>query len=245
MNSAQQDVGNPYESFGTTVAHAPADARTTFIRKTYVHLAAAIYAFAALEWALFQLIPEQTMQKSVEWLWGGFFNKLIFFGSFIAVGHIADRWARSDTSRGMQYAGLLLCVAAWAIYFLPMLFIAKFYGGGVNVIGTASLITLIIFGGLTAAVFVTGKDFSFLRTGLFVSMCAAGGLILCSMLFGLHLGVLFTVGMVVLACGYILYYTSNVLHHYRTDQYVAASLALFAAVALLFWFVLQLVMNRD
>jgi FtsH-binding integral membrane protein len=36
------------------------------------------------------------------------------------------------------------------------------------------------------------------------------------------------------------------LHHYRTDQHVAAALALFASVALLFWYVLQLFWaNRD
>jgi FtsH-binding integral membrane protein len=49
--------------------------------------------------------------------------------------------------------------------------------------------------------------------------------------------------MVVLASGYILYHTSNVLHHYGTEQYVAAALALFASVALLFWYVLQLFMS--
>jgi FtsH-binding integral membrane protein len=32
------------------------------------------------------------------------------------------------------------------------------------------------------------------------------------------------------------------MHHYRPDQHVAASLALFASVALLFWYVLQFVM---
>jgi FtsH-binding integral membrane protein len=32
-----------------------------------------------------------------------------------------------------------------------------------------------------------------------------------------------------------------VLHHYRTDQYVAASLALFASVAILFWYILRIV----
>jgi FtsH-binding integral membrane protein len=39
-----------------------------------------------------------------------------------------------------------------------------------------------------------------------------------------------------------------VLHQYREDQYVAAALALFASVALLFWYILQFVMslqNRD
>jgi FtsH-binding integral membrane protein len=47
--------------------------------------------------------------------------------------------------------------------------------------------------------------------------------------------------MIAYAAGAILYNTSNVLHHYRPDQHVAASLALFASVALLFWYVLQLV----
>jgi FtsH-binding integral membrane protein len=52
----------------------------------------------------------------------------------------------------------------------------------------------------------------------------------------------FSAAMIVLACGYILYDTSNVLHHYRTDQYVAAAVALFASVALLFWYVLRIMM---
>ncbi len=48
--------------------------------------------------------------------------------------------------------------------------------------------------------------------------------------------------MVVFASGYILYDTSNVLHHYRTEQYVAASLALFASVGIV---VLVHPANRD
>ena len=63
-----------------------------------------------------------------------------------------------------------------------------------------------------------------------------------------YLGLWFSAGMVLLAAGYVLYYTSNVLYHYRTDQHVAASLALFAAIALLFWYILRIVMafsSRD
>jgi FtsH-binding integral membrane protein len=116
------------------------------------------------------------------------------------------------------------------------------------VITVAAITTLLMFGGLTAAVFFTRKDFSFLRTALWIGGIAAFALILMSAIAGLHLGVWFAVAMVVLACGWILYDTSNVLHHYRTDQHVAASLALFASVALLFWYILQLFMslsNRD
>jgi FtsH-binding integral membrane protein len=34
-----------------------------------------------------------------------------------------------------------------------------------------------------------------------------------------------------------------VLHHYRVEQHVAASLALFASVGLLFWYILQIVIS--
>ena len=51
--------------------------------------------------------------------------------------------------------------------------------------------------------------------------------------------------MVALACGYILYDTSNVVRRYRTDQHVAAALALFASVALLFYYILIIVMSNS
>ena len=63
------------------------------------------------------------------------------------------------------------------------------------------------------------------------------------MLFNFQLGVWFSGAMIGFASMYILYETSNVLHRYRTDQYVAAALALFAAVALLFWYILRLMME--
>ena len=44
----------------------------------------------------------------------------------------------------------------------------------------------------------------------------------------------------------ILYDTSNVIHHFPQDRYVAAALTLFASVALIFWYVLRLFMgSRD
>lgn len=232
---------NPYASFGTIAAHAPATERSEFIRKTYIHLAMAIYAFAAIEFALFQLLP---VGEIVATMFSFQYSWLIVLGAFMGVSWLANSWALNSASRKMQYAGLSLYVVAEAVIFLPILYMASRFGGPNNhIIATAGLITLVMFGGLTAAVFLTGKDFSFLRTALMIGGFAAMGLIVCAMIFGFNLGVLFTVAMIVLACGYILYDTSNVLHHYRTDQYVAASLALFAAVALLFWYVLRLLME--
>jgi FtsH-binding integral membrane protein len=91
---------------------------------------------------------------------------------------------------------------------------------------------------------MTRKDFSFLggllRWGFIVALI----LIVASVLFGFHLGTFFSVAMIALAGGAILYDTSNVLHHYPEDRHVAAALELFASVALMFWYVLQLIMSR-
>jgi hypothetical protein len=93
-------------------------------------------------------------------------------------------------------------------------------------------------------VFITRKDFSFMRSALLFAGFAATGLVLLSLLFGFTLGLGFSYAMIALACGYILYDTSNVMRHYRTNQHVGAALALFAAVMLLFWYVLRVLLSR-
>lgn len=233
---------NPYQSpLGTFAAQAAAEERSQFIAKTYLHLAGAIGAFLALEAVLLNL---PGIESLVGLMVGSQYGWLIVLGLFMAVSWIANSWAQSAVSQTMQYLGLGLYVAAEAIIFVPLLFIAGRLDPGI--IPTAGLTTLALFGVLTAIVFVTRKDFSFLRGILLFGGFAALGLIVVAILVGFTLGPVFTYAMIALACGYILYDTSNVLHHYRIGQHVAASLALFAAVALLFWYILRLFMSsRD
>ena len=118
MNPAEFQANNPYAQFGSVVADAPADARRTFIRKTYTHLMAAVYAFVGLVYLLFALNVDDMMLSMLghgQWTW------LIVLGAFMAVSWIADSWARSTTSLGMQYAGLFLYVLAEAVILLPLL----------------------------------------------------------------------------------------------------------------------------
>jgi len=164
-------------------------------------------------------------------------------GAFVGVSYLANTWAMSDTSRGMQYLGLALYVVAEAVIFVQIMYIAEHAYPDKNLIPMAGMITLVMFGGLTTITFVTGKDFSFMGRFLGLAGIAAFVLVLAGAIFGFNLGMFFTVAMIALACGYILYDTSNVLHRYRTDQHVAASLALFASVALLFFYVLRLLME--
>lgn len=230
---------NPYASWGITAADAPANERAGFIRQTYLHLGGAVLAFIALEAVLLQLpgIGDVVMRISgSRWGW------LLVLGAFVGVSYVANSWALNSASLGKQYLGLGLFVVAEAVIFVPLLWIAGEFGPP-NVIPTAGLLTLIVFTGLTAIVFLTGADFSFLRTGLMVAALIAMVVIAASAIMGFNLGILFIGAMLALASGYILYDTSNVLHHYRIGQHVAASLALFASVALLFWYMVQLVMS--
>lgn len=239
---------NPYSNTGGTfsvAAMAAEDERAGFIAKTYIHLAGAVGALVVLEAVLLQLPLGQQlagmMTSGVSWL--------LVLGAFMLVSTVANNWARSSTSVPMQYAGLGLYVVAEAFILLPILSMAQRmqqspqYAG---IIGTAAVATLALFGAMTAVVFITRKDFSFMRSALMFGGFAALGLIVCAILFNFRLGPIFTYAMIAFACGHILYDTSNILHHYRIGQHVAASLSLFASVALLFWYVLRIVMSsRD
>lgn len=218
-----------------TVAAQPVDERAAFIRKTYAHLGGSILAFIILEAILFQ-IP--AMEKLGMMMMGNWWLVLI---AYMGVSFFASKWAVSSTSLNTQYGGLGLFVIAEAIIFYPILYIANLYFEGI--IMQAGVITLTLFGGITAIAFITKKDFSFLNSFLMIGGFVALGLIFASMIFGFTLGIIFSAAMALFAGVAILRDTSNVIHHYRTDQYVAASLGLFASVALLFWYVIQILMS--
>ena len=212
--------------------------RSSFITQTYAHLLGAILGFTALEIIFFQTglaYPLAEFLLSVPWL--------AVLGAFMVVGWLASHFALRSVSLEVQYAALIGFVVAEAVIFVPLLFVAQSYAPGV--IQSAALITLIGFSGLTAVAWSERRDFSFLGGLLKWGFVGALLVIVAGVVFGFQLGVFFSVAMVVLAGAAILYDTSNILHHYPEDRYVAASLSLFSSIALMFWYVLRLLMARD
>jgi FtsH-binding integral membrane protein len=226
---------NPF----TVAGAAPAE-RTAFIRQTYLHLGFAILGFIAVEWFILSQSWAPTLAQKMT----GGMGWLVVLGAFMGVSYLAEKLAASEASRATQYAGLAIFVVAQAIIFMPLLYVAANFSDG-QVILKAGITTGFVFGGLTFAAFATGKDFSFLRGFLMVGGFVAIGIIIVSIIFGFNLGTIFAGAMALFASIAILYNTSNIIHHYRTDQYVSAALSLFASVALLFWYILRIFMNRD
>lgn len=227
---------------GLSAADSLPEERAAFVRKTYLHLAGAVVLFGAI---VSYLIGSGRGIWIAETMLGGPYSWLIVLMLFMGVSWLAQSWAMSATSKYMQYMGLLLFTIAESIIFLPLLYIAAIRSGGIDTILQAGIVTVGLFLGLTAVVFLTRKDFSFLGPILAIGGFVAMGFIVSGILFGFGLGTVFSLAMVAFAGGAILYETSNMLHRYRTDQHVAAALGLFASVALLFWYILRIFMNRD
>ena len=223
---------NPY-----VVADAEPSVRAQFIRQTYFHLGGAIAAFIAIESILLQLPGIDSMVMKMT----GGMGWLLVLGAFMAVSFIANKWAMSDSSKTMQYMGLGLFTIAEAIIFLPLIYIALTYvPAGSELVAQAGLITAVMVAGITMTAFVTKKAFSFLGGILMIGGFVALGIIVASILFGFNLGLIFSGAMAIFASVSILHTTSNIIHHYPPGKHVAAALNLFAGIALLFWYILQI-----
>jgi FtsH-binding integral membrane protein len=224
----------------TAAADSRPDDRARFVSRTYAHLAGAVLAFMAVETLLLRSPVADAM---LQVLGMGNLAWLVVLGVFMGVTWFAQNLANRSASLGVQYAGLGLYVLAQGMIFVPILAIATRHGGP-NTVATAAAITGALFLGLTVVAFTTRKDFNFLGAILKIGGLVALGFIAASMIFGFNLGLLFAAVMVVFASAAILYETSNIMFRYSPQQYVAASLALFASVMLLFWYVLRIVMGR-
>lgn len=232
-------------------ADAAAADRAAFIRRTYTLVGFTVLAFVGLLFAQFTLplLGGETFAYHYLNLLSGFGSGGILgvFALFMAATWFANKLAASDTSAAVQYAGLGLYTVVDTLFFIPLIAIgmARFGPDAMGGIMTqAMLITLLLFGGLTATVFMTRKDFSFLRSFVTIGSFVVLGVIIAGMLFGFNLGLWFSGAMILFMAAVILFKTDEVLRLYPVDKHVAAALTLFAAFATLLFYVLRFIMQR-
>ncbi len=224
-------------TFSIPVARRDEATRADFVVKVYQHLVLALLAFVALE-AVFlrtgvaESIYDMISSSSGSWL--------LILGGFMLVSWLATSAAHDVLNPQKQYAGLFGLAAAEALIFAPFLhyfFSVRDDGGTV---WAAAAITGVGFAGLSAVGYTTRKDLSFLRPMLMWGFVCALVLIGAAFLFGLDLGVWFSVAMIGLAGASILYQTQSIMKQYPPEAYVGGAVQLFASVMMLFWYVLRL-----
>jgi FtsH-binding integral membrane protein len=237
-------------SYGTVkpVAMENTEVRADFYKKTYMHVALAFIVFLGLESVLFasgiaNAIAGVILSSTIAMI-------AVMFGFSFAASY-TQKMAFEATDRTKQYMALGLLILLESVIFIPIIFYAIHASGNDltsafnNILMPGIVITVAMFAGLVLTVFVTGKDFSFLKAAVGIGVMIMIGVAVIGMIFGFNIGSWFSIGMIVLMAGAILYQTSEVATQYHREQYVAASVSIFASFMTLLFYVIRLISSRD
>jgi hypothetical protein len=224
----------------TPVSEHSADVRVRFMRRVYAHLMGAVAGFVLVELFLFSTGVAYSITEFIFSRGGA--TWLLILGGFAVVSWLASSVAHRATTPAAQYSAYTALIVAEALLFVPLLAFAARSEPGT--IATAAILTAVGFAGLTVIALTSGRDFSVLGAYVKWALVVALLLIVGAVVFGFDLGTWFSVAMIGVAGCAILYDTSKVLRSYPPDREVAASMELFASLALLFWYVLRLLSDR-
>lgn len=237
-----------HESNPFIVADAPAADRAAFFRRTYGLVAIGFAAFAALLAIFFVGFDQSSgiafalftaLGSLVSWL--GSWSILLVMLAFWGATTVAQSLAFNRASRSSQYAGLGLYVVLEALIFVPLIgyVILSTKGNASSVLVPAGIVTGGMIAGLTALVFMTNLDFSFLKVAIILGSFAAIAIVIVAAIAGLSLGAWFSIAMIVLMATVILYQTNEIKNTLETDQHVAAAFILFSSFVTLLFYVIR------
>jgi len=236
------------ESNPFIVADAPAADRAAFFRRTYGLVAIGFAAFAALLAIFFVGFDQRSgiafavfagLGSMISSLGG--WSILLVMLAFWGATTVAQSLAFNRASRGTQYAGLGLYVILEALIFIPLIgyVILSTKGNASSVLLPAGIVTAGMIAGLTALVFMTNLDFSFLKVAIILGSFAAIAIVIVAAIAGLSLGAWFSIAMIVLMATVILYQTNEIKNTLETDQHVAAAFILFSSFVTLLFYVIR------
>jgi modulator of FtsH protease len=210
----QQPSGG-WGSYGMeTAARASVEERMGFIRKVYaLFFAATLFAIGGV---MLGLSFEPLLHFAFE-------HPLIMF--FIMIGGVLGAQSVRHVP-GLNLVALFGFTTLTGVVISPLIAVILRINPGS--ILAAGVLTVGIFGGLTAYVFITKKDFSFMRgmvmTGLIVVILAG---VVNLFLGSSALGFAVAAATLLLFSGFVLYDTSNIIRRYPTNEYVAGALSLY------------------
>jgi FtsH-binding integral membrane protein len=242
-----------HESNPFIVADAPAADRAAFFRRTYGLVAIGFAAFAALLAIFFVGFDQRSgiafavfagLGSMISSLGG--WSILLVMLAFWGATTVAQSLAFNRASRGAQYAGLGLYVVLEALIFIPLIgyVILSTKGNASTVLLPAGIVTAGMIAGLTALVFMTNLDFSFLKVAIILGSFAALAIVIVAAIAGLSLGAWFSIAMIVLMATVILYQTNEIKNTLETDQHVAAAFILFSSFVTLLFYVIRFFAGR-
>src|SRR5688572_14332021 len=214
-----------------TAAQASVSERMGFIRKVYaLFFAASLFAIGGVVLG-FAFPPLMMAVASSPWI-----TLLVLIGGVMgaqAVRHVP----------GVNLLALFGFTTLTGVVISPLMaYVAATNPGSIL---QAGVLTVGIFGGLTAYVFISKRDFSFMRgmvmVGLIVVVLAGLlNIFLASSAFSFAI----SAAALLLFSGFVLYDTSNIIRRYPTNEYVAGALSLYLDALNIFLALLRILNRR-
>lgn len=229
--------GRPSYSFTPEAMSLAGEARLAYIRKVYSYFAMAVGA--GVGGALIAM-NTSLVYFAVAHPFIGF---ILFIGMAIFASASAGNPSRAlPTLFGFTFvSGIIISPTLFAI--------AHGYvrGADVGVIYDALFLTSLVFGGLTAYVFVTKKDFSYMRASLTIGLFMVIGIMLVNVFVqSTTIDLALSAIIVILFSGFILYDTSRIIRNAHEIPPTLAALNLYLDFLNLFMAILRLLSrSRD
>lgn len=198
-----------------TAADVSVGERVEFIRKVYgLFFAATLFGVGG---SLLGFMFPPLMVAFASHPWIAFF---LMIGGVIAAQAVRHR-------PGVNLVALFGFTTFTGLVISPLLYVISRQNPAS--IFQAGALTIGIFGGLTAYVFVSDRDFSFMRGMLVVGLVIVilGSLLNVFMAGSSALGFGLAVGALLLFSGFVLYDTSNIIRRYPTNEYISGALDLY------------------
>ena len=227
-------------SYSSAVILENSSVQKAFFIKTYLHLLLGVCIFGG---TLFGVVTNPILMAFSFKLWSLPMASIILTCLLIGSSMLSTWLANNTFNKTLHYIGLVTYAVVEAFVIAPLVYMFIRSSGMAEFIHIVGM-TVAIFMCMTATVFVIKPDFGFLGKFLTFASLSALVMVVVGAIFGLSLGVWFSFAMVVLACGYILYETSQMTKVYNKSQYVACSLSLLASIIMLFWYLLRLFSRR-
>jgi FtsH-binding integral membrane protein len=206
--------------------------RINFIRKVYgLFFAAILFAVGGV---LLGFSNPSIMLTAASHPWIMFF---LMIGGVFAATALRHK-------PGINYVALFGFTTFTGVVISPLLYyISRTNPGSIT---QAGVLTVGIFGGLTAYVFLSNRDFSFMRGMLTVGLVVVilAGLLNVLAIGSMGLGFALAVATLLLFSGYVLYDTSNIIRRYPTNEYVAGALDLYLDAFNMFLALLRILNDR-
>lgn len=216
--------------------------RLNFIKKVYALTFTGVLAFAVSAalpvLGLFKDIPGL---RELGHLAVGIPRILCFF-ALLGVSMLARS---TSMMKGINLVTFYLLAATLGFFAVGLIGASLVIGGAALILQALGLTTL-VFGGLSAYVLLSRKDFSFMRGFLAVGTMLVLGTMLAMFVaefFGVQFDLLYTAlsaVVVLLMSLYVLYDTSSLFHRYSVDMVVPAATALMVDFVILFQHILSL-----